>query len=144
MQQRRRCEGTIPVCTDTWWEEWRRGSQTHGSSVLSDKAVGTLRCKKFHWNVRNAFSTVIELKKQVATEVVEYPWRYSKPDHWSSSLLWVTHLWAVGWTTWSPEVPANLDRPMEKKYCRLKWRRYKTSQILQSVKIFFPAMALSV
>lgn len=33
MLERRRHGGTVPVCTDTWWEESRRGSQALLSSV---------------------------------------------------------------------------------------------------------------
>lgn len=72
MWQRRRSEGTIPVCTGTWWEEWRAGSRTFGSSAqwwgsgYAEMQEIPLKCKKhfFHCDLT---------KKQVAAEAVESP-----------------------------------------------------------------------
>lgn len=108
------------------------------AAVLSGEAVGTPRCKKFHWNVRNASSTVIEPRSKLLQRLWSLcPWRCSKPDHWSPSLLWVTHLWAVGWTTWSPEMPANLNPPVEKNTAVWNGGDTKQAKFCNLLKYFF-------
>lgn len=81
--------------------QWRGSGYTEMQEIQ-------LKCKK-------RFYTVIEPRSRLLQRLWSLrPWRCSKPDHWSPSLLWVTHLWAVGWTTGSPEMPANLNPPVEK------------------------------
>lgn len=78
--------GTVPVCTDTWWGEWRRGSQALLSSVVPrDQAVGLLKCKKFHLNVRNVFfhcegdQTEKQVVESPSSETFETPLLVTQP-----------------------------------------------------------------
>lgn len=128
--------GTVPVCTDTWWGEWRRGSQAllsgaqrPGSGLAEMQEIPFKRKECFFplwgWSNREAgcgISILGDIRNPTAGHPACCGWPSSEqgagPDElWrclpTSALLW------------------------KKKYCSLEWRRCKTSQFLQSVKIAF-------
>lgn len=144
MWQRRRYEGTIPMFTDTREEEWRRGSQTLGSSAqwqgsgYAEMQEIPLKWNKWCFHCDEPRSRLLQRLWSFHTLSI------SKPDYWSPSLLWVTHLSAVGWTMWSPEVTANLSAPMKKNTAVWNGKDTKQAKFCNLLKYFFPAMALSV
>lgn len=102
------------------------------SAVPGDEAVGILKCRKFHLNLRNAFSTGKVMKGRSRL----------------SERLWSLHLGdlqnPVAGHSMCSEQGAGLGDVQRClpasallwriKYRSLEWMRYKTSQFLQSVK----------